>query len=537
MLGQIITVYRQVERFFGNMKFAVAIILVFAAALTYGTFMESYHGTEYANRLVYKSTPFMMLQCLMLLSIMAASLMRLPARPNLYGFHTIHVGLMTIFMGSFITYRAGVDGNMTLPPNTPTRQVTLSDDLLSIQFEGDNKEVTVDLPFVAGEKKLDLEYEGVKILRFLPFADEVTVWKEDKLADTNLAHSSEYRLANDNFGEDIVLSLHPDAGYPSTTTLGLLNVHYMPTKLAECFGSESPQGLLLWDARGGRCQVPKLEALKITKGASGQLIQVSLDGNELRFMPELSPMPLDKDLKVNDHIPYRIFGRHLFESKPHLFLFGQAAAWYDKSDQRWHAQQFEAGKAIALPWMGFGITLKKFSPYSYPSKEPRAVVPTQDNGQLITGGLKAVEVEVDGVRFWVKSDQGMSFTRPNGKLIFQLTKRALPLKFELTLDRFKMDTDPGTNNPASYESFLSLFKGDAGTEKHHVFMNNPLKYDSFTFYQASYFQTNEGPFGSVLSVNYDPGRPWKYLGSLLLVIGSIWHFVIRGRKAKTKVGP
>ena len=92
-----------------------------------------------------------------------------------------------------------------------------------------------------------------------------------------------------------------------------------------------------------------------------------------------------------------------------------------------------------------------------------------------------------------------------------------------------MNTDPGTNNPASYESFVSVFAGTQGAQKHHIYMNNPLKFKAFTFYQASYFETNQG-YGSVLSVNYDPGRPWKYLGSFLIVLGSIWHFILRRKK-------
>jgi cytochrome c biogenesis protein ResB len=153
--------------------------------------------------------------------------------------------------------------------------------------------------------------------------------------------------------------------------------------------------------------------------------------------------------------------------------------------------------------------------------------PIQDNGQIIKGNLKAVEVEVNGQRFWVNSTQPVAFNQNGERITFELAKKQLLLPYELVLDQFKMDTDPGTNNPASYESFVTLFKGNEGSTKHRVFMNNPLKYKNFTFYQASYFQTNEGPYGSVLSVNFDPGRFWKYLGSFLLVFGSIWHFVLR----------
>jgi hypothetical protein len=66
-------------------------------------------------------------------------------------------------------------------------------------------------------------------------------------------------------------------------------------------------------------------------------------------------------------------------------------------------------------------------------------------------------------------------------------------------------------------------------------MNNPLKEKQYTFYQASYFEAAQDVYGSVLSVNYDPGRFLKYLGSLFLVLGSFWHFVIRRRKETKNV--
>ena len=67
-----------------------------------------------------------------------------------------------------------------------------------------------------------------------------------------------------------------------------------------------------------------------------------------------------------------------------------------------------------------------------------------------------------------------------------------------------------------------------------------MKHDGITFYQASYSQDEEtGQYSSTLSVNVDQGRFLKYLGSLLLVFGSIWHFVINNKikqKDKTILG-
>jgi hypothetical protein len=65
-----------------------------------------------------------------------------------------------------------------------------------------------------------------------------------------------------------------------------------------------------------------------------------------------------------------------------------------------------------------------------------------------------------------------------------------------------------------------------------VSMNEPLQHRDLTFYQASYEPGEPRPTVSVFSVNRDPGRLTKYIGSILLVAGVIWLFVEKLRKAK-----
>jgi hypothetical protein len=532
-MNKLISYYRKIELFFGNLKFAVVIISLFAIALGYGTFMESYHGTEYANRLIYKSFWFMGIQFGMFLSILFATLIRLPMKKHLYGFYVIHAGLILLFVGSFITYQSGVDGTITLSPNLPARQIQLSDDELRIQFPSRGKEVTVDLPYSAGEKNLGYDYEGIKLKSFLPFAENKLDWMPVKIKDGTQT-SSRYRLYNENFGEFITLSLHPHSDFNNTQQLGPLNVHYMPASLAQCFGKNTSDGLIVWNGETTDCVAPTSTELKKQKGVGGRtLVEVSFNNDVIRFLPEMSPLPLDDKMELDEKSPYRVFSKKLFEKSPHLFLFGKTAAFFNKDNSTWETHPFKS-EDVPLPWMGFKVKLVEHKNDAYPTMMPKYIKPVQDNGQIIAGDTKALEVEINGQNFWVKSNEPIAFTQNGERITFELGKKSLLLPYELVLDRFKMDTDPGTSNPASYESFVTLFKGNEGSEKHHVFMNNPLKYQNFTFYQASYFQTNEGPYGSVLSVNFDPGRFWKYLGSLLLVLGSIWHFVLRNKKIVKK---
>ena len=53
---------QKVEGFLGGLKFAVIIICIFSILMTVGTFLESYYGAEFANRVLYKTWPFMLVQ-------------------------------------------------------------------------------------------------------------------------------------------------------------------------------------------------------------------------------------------------------------------------------------------------------------------------------------------------------------------------------------------------------------------------------------------------------------------------------------------
>jgi hypothetical protein len=183
--------------------------------------------------------------------------------------------------------------------------------------------------------------------------------------------------------------------------------------------------------------------------------------------------------------------------------------------------------------MGAELSLLEHSDHLVPYNIPQATIPIQKNGQLIKGDIRAVRMEILGKEYWVSNDSPLSLLIQGKKVIFEVTKETLNLPFELALTEFKMDKDPGTNNPASYESFVKLFS-DGVTTNHHVYMNNPMKKSGFTFYQASYSQDAQGQYNTTLAVNVDQGRPWKYLGSLMLVFGAVWHYNLNNREKKSK---
>jgi len=96
------------------------------------------------------------------------------------------------------------------------------------------------------------------------------------------------------------------------------------------------------------------------------------------------------------------------------------------------------------------------------------------------------------------------------------------LPFSVKLRDFILDRYPGSANPSSYASEVSVIDPrDNTTLDYRIFMNNILDYDGYRFFQSSY-DKDEG--GTILSVNHDFwGTTITYIGYLLLGIGFIFN--------------
>jgi hypothetical protein len=110
--------------------------------------------------------------------------------------------------------------------------------------------------------------------------------------------------------------------------------------------------------------------------------------------------------------------------------------------------------------------------------------------------------------------------------------------FAVRLERFTAGTDPGGMMKASYASDVSIIeaRGSAtAATTAHISMNRRLDHNGVTFFQTSYYpetDTTGQPTGrqvSVLTAATDPGRFWKWLGSVLIVAGTVILYLIAGR--------
>lgn len=95
--------------------------------------------------------------------------------------------------------------------------------------------------------------------------------------------------------------------------------------------------------------------------------------------------------------------------------------------------------------------------------------------------------------------------------------------FSLHLLEFRHDIYPGTDIPKNFSSRVRLQRPDTGEDREVlIYMNNPLRYDGETFYQASFDEDNQG---TILQVVRNPGWLTPYFACVLVGLGLLTQFL------------
>ena len=258
----------------------------------------------------------------------------------------------------------------------------------------------------------------------------------------------------------------------------------------------------------------------------------------LMIVPDLDPRTNGKFGQIDvlagpdRSLYYRVFGRGK-EGKTELRSAGSVA-------QGKTIDAFGGGAAMPMTisfqvedYLPAGVEKQIFEPLFLPISRIEEAVPAS----LIEMTVGDVTREV-----WIQrseNSEGPSFKPvPFGDRLFEIAYDVSrkPLDFELKLDKFERDFEPGTEQPTKFVSQVRLTDSsrDIKAEPHTISMNEPLSHRGYTFYQMRYSEIQDphtgqstGQFQSVLQVGTDPGRPIKYAGCLLVVLGIFTQFYMR----------
>ncbi len=108
-----------------------------------------------------------------------------------------------------------------------------------------------------------------------------------------------------------------------------------------------------------------------------------------------------------------------------------------------------------------------------------------------------------------------------------MRKRLWPMPFTVKLDKFTADFHPGTSRPAKFVSEVTRIENNAEA-KVTIQMNEPMRYEGLTFFQASYGPPGAGPgerMYSVFEIVKNPADHWPEYSLYIVSFGMLITFL------------
>jgi ResB-like family len=97
--------------------------------------------------------------------------------------------------------------------------------------------------------------------------------------------------------------------------------------------------------------------------------------------------------------------------------------------------------------------------------------------------------------------------------------------YSLTLEKFNHDVYPGTDIPRNFSSRVRINPpGGAEGREALIYMNNPLRYEGLTYYQAGYDPSNDT--STILQVVRNPSWIAPYVACSAIALGLAIQFLI-----------
>ncbi len=160
--------------------------------------------------------------------------------------------------------------------------------------------------------------------------------------------------------------------------------------------------------------------------------------------------------------------------------------------------------------------------------------PAEKNAEANTAACYVRVVERDGTKGAPIILAGASFhpfTMRHGDRIFTLDmrKRLWVMPFDLTLNKFTAEFYPGTSRPKKFISQVTRTENNQKADA-TIQMNEPLRYEGLTFFQASYGPPGAGPgqkLYSVFEVVKNPADKWPEYSLWVVVVGLTLQFGLK----------
>ncbi len=201
---------------------------------------------------------------------------------------------------------------------------------------------------------------------------------------------------------------------------------------------------------------------------------------------------------------------------------------------------------VALPGSPITLKVKRYFPNAELEKRGTAEAPSQASmgiGTTLKIEERAVATSDTAINnpsaliepmaggrscgIWLLSlvlEAPQSFTHDGHTYTMAMRPARHYLPYALTLKKFSHDVYLGTEIPKNFSSLVQISNPAKGESRDVlIYMNQPLRYEGRTFYQASF---GKGDTLSILQVVKNPGWLIPYLSCVLVTLGLLIHFAI-----------
>lgn len=471
-------------RFLSSIQLATMVLVGLAAALTTATVIESLTDTPTAQYWVYKSWYFKGLLSFLGLNMFCVMVSRWPWKKRHIAFLMAHIGTLVILAGSWVTYRIGIDGNLRVSEGESANQVELDTaQLVATTGEETRFHPIPWHPPELGPGGVDLE----------PRANRVDLkseenWPWDLRIEKYLTHAE----GSVHYEPKSTPVPTPDRREPAVQ----IRISGGPMRITQDFW--------LWAGDPSYGQVEAGPAVL----SLGFKPMIPLE--DRRVWLALLPEP-DGSVKF-------VSRNREGQEKSGKLAAGKIQG--STLDPGWKMVSVKV-----MQWVPDARVVSEYRPsrIQYGQQAPpSAILVSAGDGK---GGERA--------SIWLGQGDRAKIHAQGQDINLSYGMRRLVLPFSVTLKRFHVDRYAGSMDPSSYRSDVVITSKSGVVEK-TISMNEPATEAGITLYQASYEDAMPRPVTSILSVNHDPGRGLKYLGSLIFVLGTILYFVEKLKVARQK---
>lgn len=460
------------ERFFFSTKTMTVLLFIFASAMGVATFVENDFDTHTAKVMIYNAKWFEILMLwLIIIFIFNIKVYKLTKREK-WPILIFHLAFILMFLGGAITRYWGFEGQMPIKEGETSKEIISDLTYIKVNINNGVNSITYD------QHPYTMSY----------FNEKNTKWPFRR------RFKESYRIDNKE--------------------LKIKSIDYIPLAKDSIQKTVSGQKLLNI----------------ITTGQSGRENNYIIDGKSKTIGGIL--------FSFNNPVQGAV---QLIEKKDSILINSPIEMQY----QSMKGQQLGVITDTALMTQHFGtIKANELNPLDfrtlYTINNTNFIIPNSSftgkivyyngdkNNMADKNLLSIVKLEISSGNkkdtVIVQGGKGITAYSANTninemKVSVGYGSKLKETPFSLRCDDFKLDRYPGSNNPSSYESKVSVI--DNGKEiPHHIYMNNVLDYKGYRFFQASYFPDESG---TILSVNQDWwGSKITYTGYFFLFLGMLF---------------